>query len=147
MATFKLTLKRSDDFSDWQQFCYSAMLLLRSRFELIDEADLCGCTLKEYFKNISEYKDKGEKKLRDFTISLTGSDWKSNVDKVGNLVLVGDKYDKVSDDFCSNCGSPNYSYFGDGQMYCSQCDTRTDIDMSDMYGFDLFNELGNILKP
>lgn len=145
---FKITLKKSNDFADWNNFLNSAMKLLRTRYELTDEPDLCDCTLKEYFYNISEYQNDGSKRLRDFTIFLTGSDWRSNVEKIGNLTLVGDQYDKNSDDFCPECGSPDYSYYGDGVMYCSKCDTQTYIkDDYQQDDFDLFESLNTIFKP
>jgi hypothetical protein len=148
MRKITITIKTpSDAPAEWDQLSYSCMRLLHSRYELLDDECICNTTIKEYLENWST-PEKAVRHLRDLTIALVGADWKSATESVGNFLLVGDKYNSGSDDWCPNCGSQDYTYYGDGMMYCSTCEHEHFIDddyQSD--DFDLFGKLNSILKP
>lgn len=148
MRKLTLTIRKPNDSPrEWQQLSFDIMKLLKTRYEFLDDQCLCNVSIKEYLENWST-PEKAVRHLRDLTVFLMGADWPAHVEYIGELILVGDQYDKGTTDYCSNCGSDDYTYYSDNMMYCSTCDTQHYID--DEYqadDFDLFGKINSILKP
>ena len=113
MKQFKLTLKRPDNSDEFLELSKKIMKHLYKDFGLTDEPDECNRTLEDYLSDIN-------RTLKDLSLKVLGSDWPSVVKALEGLKLVGDQYG-VSDDFCPNCGHPDYYYTG-GRMLCPQCE-------------------------
>jgi hypothetical protein len=142
MSKFHLTLKKSDDFSDWQQLTKDIMNRLRSNYGLIDEPDLCDVTILDYLETYSE-KGEAQMNLKNLALWVFGCDWRFFTVKLGEIVLVGDKYDKGSDDFCGNCGSPSVRQNGDC-LICDICSEIKYIDNRDYINNDISDYSGFI---
>jgi len=110
MKQFKLTIKRLDNSDEFQDLSNKIMDHLYKDFELPDDPSFCNETLHDVFGD----------DLKDLALLVSGNDYPSTVERLGELLLVGDQYG-VSDDVCPNCGSPDWYYTG-GLMLCSQCE-------------------------
>jgi len=110
MKQFKLTIKRLDNSDEFQDLSNKIMDHLYKDFELPDDPSFCNETLHDVFGD----------DLKDLSLKVLGSDWPGLVSVLGSLKLVGDQYG-VSDDFCPECGYPEYYYTG-GRMLCLQCE-------------------------
>jgi hypothetical protein len=151
MKTFKLTLKKADNIvcDDFRLMSHDIIQLLKKHYGLLDEPDTCNTTIKEYLLNYCDSIKDAERALKDLCVKVFGNDFPKSVEHMSEFLLVGDQYDKGSDDFCPVCGSPDYTYYCEDQMYCSHCESITHIDLSDYRAddSDLFTSLSEILKP
>ena len=127
MKQFKLTIK-----SDDTELVKKIMYHLRKDFELLDEPEECNRTLEDYLSDIN-------RGLKDLALLVGGNDFPSTVKALEGLKLVGDRY--MKDDFCTNCGSPEWYYTG-GRKLCGNCEhsERADSgfeegDITDYSGF------------
>jgi hypothetical protein len=152
MSTFKLTLKQSDDFADWEPMVKQIISYLKSHYGLLDEEQLCNVTILDYLETWSE-KGESQMNLKNLALHIFNADWRFFTVKLGEIVLVGDKYDKGSDECCENCGNPQLRDNGETAI-CDICGTvkhiANDSFQYDDYNpddIDLFQTLGNILKP
>jgi len=130
MKQFKLTIKHLDNSDEFQDFSNKIMKHLYKDFELQDEESFCNITLLELLGG----------DLKDLAVMVSGNDYPSTVERLGELILVGDQYG-VKDYVCPNCGSPDWYYTG-GRMLCNQCEYSEtaeepfyDGDIADYSGF------------
>ena len=130
MKNFKLILKRPDNSTEFQDLSNKIMSCLRKDFDLQDDASFCGNTLRDLLGD----------DVKDLTLRVLGSDYPSLVSALEGFKLVGSKYG-VSDEVCSECGSPEWYYTG-GMMLCGNCEHSAradsgfeDGDITDYSGF------------
>ena len=135
MKDFRLTIKRLDNSEEFQDLSNKIMKCLYKDFDLEDEPEFCNTTLLDLLGL----------ELTDLAVMVSGNDYPSTVERLGSLILVGDQYG-VSDDFCPECGFPEYSYTG-GRMLCLQCEHSEEApenylegDIADMSGFVVINK-------
>ena len=130
MKKFKLTLKDPEDKELEADFIARVMDHLFKYNGQLHEPDDCNMSLGEILE---------PDKLRELTLVIKGADWPSQVEAMGNLVLVGTRR---GGDFCTNCGHPDYYYTG-GRMLCRQCEYSEPVqdeiydngDIGDFSGF------------
>ena len=153
MTQFKLTIKKEEGIlSDFEPMVKDIMKYLKSHYGLLDEPDLCNVTILDYLETYSE-KGEAQMNLKNLALLVFGCDWKHFTVKLGEMVLVGDKYNKGTDECCNYCGNP--SLRDNGEMaVCDICGTVIHIandefqyDDYEPDDIDFFGTLGNILKP
>ena len=111
MKQFKLILKRPDNSQEFQDLSNKIMSCLRKDFDLADEPEFANTTLHELLGN----------DLKTLSLLVNGNDFPSSVDALKELILVGDQYGGVDNEYCPACGHPDYYYTG-GMMLCPQCE-------------------------
>jgi hypothetical protein len=111
MKDFKITIRKPGNSpGEWDQMLFDIMKLLYTKFDLKDEPELCGINLKDFMTG---------KELRNLTIFVNGRDWQSQIQFMGDLVLIGDQAGK-NYDYCLKCGHPDVQAVGN-YINCNHC--------------------------
>ena len=90
MKNFKLILKRPDNSQEFQDLSNKIMSCLRKDFDLADEPEFTNTTLHELLGN----------DLKTLSLLVNGNDFPSSVDALKELILVGDQYGGVDNEYC-----------------------------------------------